>query len=160
MDDPCHIRPARPADLDAIVAIERESFSDPWSATALRDLVEAPAGWFLVAVVDDHVAGYAVAHRVLDTGEIQNLAVAGRHRRRGVGQALVRQLLDELVRSGVRRVFLEVRASNQPARALYAAFGFSEIARRRGYYRRPREDALVLTKEMATDGVSLIDKRT
>ena len=88
--------------------------------------------------------GYIVGRSVLDQGEILNLGVALRARRRGVGRALVRHLLAALAVTGVRSVFLEVRESNVPALRLYEGFGFQEVGRRRGYYRRPLEDAIVL----------------
>ena len=90
------------------------------------------------------IAGYVVALDAADEGEILNLAVAEVGRRRGLGRALVQAILERLRERDVRQVYLEVRESNAPARALYAAFGFKEVGRRRAYYRRPVEDAMVL----------------
>ena len=107
-------------------------FSDPWPR---RDFAECVATGvtFLVAEVDGHHAA--------DEGEILNLGVAGAHRRRGLGRSLVQQVLAVLATRGVRVVYLEVRESNAGARRLYEALGFSEVARRARYYRRPVEDA-------------------
>jgi ribosomal-protein-alanine acetyltransferase len=99
---------------------------------------------FLVAETGERVVGYVVALDAADEGEILNLAVAPAMRRTGLGRALVQQMLEALSDRGVRQVFLEVRESNAPARALYAAHGFKEVGRRRQYYRRPVEDAIVL----------------
>ena len=100
---------------------------------------------FLVAEGDGGaILGYVVALDAADEGEILNLAVAPTGRRAGLGRALVRQILEALSARGVRQVFLEVRDSNAPARALYTAHGFKEVGRRREYYRRPVEDAIVL----------------
>ena len=85
-----------------------------------------------------------VAIDAADEGEILNLAVAPPGRRRGLGRALVRGVLDALTSRGARAIYLEVRESNAPARALYAAHGFREVGRRKQYYRRPVEDAIVL----------------
>ncbi len=90
------------------------------------------------------IAGYIVALDAADEGEILNLAVAPAGRRNGLGRALVQHILEALTARGVRQVYLEVRESNAPARALYAAHGFKEVARRTQYYRRPVEDAIVL----------------
>ena len=90
------------------------------------------------------IAGYVVALDAADEGEILNLAVAPGGRRNGLGRALVRSILEALTARGVRQVYLEVRESNAPARALYAARGFKEVGRRKQYYRRPVEDAIVL----------------
>jgi len=123
-------------------AIEQRVFADPWSTQDFRDCVSFAQ--FLVAEDADTVAGYVVALDAADEGEILNLAVAESGRRRGLGRALVREILQALSRRGVRHVYLEVRESNAPARALYEAFGFREVGRRKRYYRRPIEDAIVL----------------
>lgn len=97
-----------------------------------------------VAQARDGPAGYIVGRTVLEEGEILNLGVALRARRRGIGRALVGRLLQAYAAAGVRRVFLEVRESNLAAQRLYAVFGFTPIGRRRRYYRAPVEDAVVL----------------
>lgn len=117
-------------------------FADPWSTQDFRDCVSFAL--FLVAEADEDVVGYAVALEAADEGEILNLAVAEAGRRRGLGRALVEAIVAALTDRGVRQVYLEVRESNAPARALYSAFGFKEVGRRRAYYRRPVEDAMVL----------------
>jgi ribosomal-protein-alanine N-acetyltransferase len=100
---------------------------------------------FLVAEGEGQtIAGYVVALDAADEGEILNLAVAPAGRRHGLGRALVEHVLEVLRARGIRHVYLEVRESNAPARALYAAHGFEEVSRRRHYYRRPVEDAIVL----------------
>ena len=101
---------------------------------------------FLVAEAEESgaIVGYVVALEAADEGEILNLAVAPAGRRSGLGRALVERILEALTASGVRQVYLEVRESNAPARALYAAHGFKEAGRRKQYYRRPVEDAIVL----------------
>ena len=103
---------------------------------------------FLVAEVGGLVGGYVVAHHAADEGEILNLGVARAHRRRGLGRALVEQVLAALAARGVRVVYLEVRESNAGARRLYEAFGFREVTRRARYYRRPVEDAVVLSAKL------------
>ncbi len=94
------------------------------------------------------VAGYVVARRMSDESEILNLAVRPGQARRGLGTALVQRTLLDLGRSGARRVFLEVRASNLGAQAFYRRLGFESAGRRRGYYSGPKEDALILTREI------------
>jgi [ribosomal protein S18]-alanine N-acetyltransferase len=127
-------------------AIEQSVFADPWSTQDFRDCLSCDA-LFRVAETTDCVAGYVVALDAADEGEILNLAVAPGGRRRGLGRALVLEVLDALAGRGVRRVYLEVRESNAPARALYAAHGFTEVGRRKQYYRRPVEDAIVLRRD-------------
>lgn len=152
MDDRYRIRPATPRDVAPIAAIEREAFADPWSPAGLRAALDAI---FLVADAAaptgarSAVAGYVCAQVVGDEGEILNLAVRPADRRRGVARTLVEAALAELRRRGVGAVYLEVRESNAAARVLYRRLGFSEVGRRHGYYRRPREDALVLRAELS-----------
>lgn len=137
--------------MAAIHTIERAAFSDPWSARDFRDCVASGVP-FLVAVTVDGVAGYVVARDAADEGEILNLAVAPAWHRRGVGRALVARVLAALAGRGVTQVFLEVRASNVAARALYEGVGFREVSRRARYYRRPVEDAVVLRAAIVADG--------
>src|SRR2546430_16771876 len=103
---------------------------------------------FLVAEQRGVVAGYVVAHCAADEGEIVNLGVAGAHRRQGIGRALVERTLQELAERGGGTGYLEVRASNAAARHLYEVVGFGEAARRRHYYLRPLEDAVVLDAKL------------
>ena len=140
------VRRMVPADLDAVLAIERASFAVPWTASTFRGLIrrQGAGGW--VAEVGDEVVGYAVVWSVADQAELGNVAVAEPFRRRGVASRLVDAVVAWLRGRGVRELFLEVRESNEGARRLYAAHGFAELGRRKGYYTRPREDALVLRR--------------
>jgi len=139
---------ARPADIDDILAIERVAFSDPWSADSFRDALEHPAMYFACARGgDDAVLGYVVAWFVSDEGEIANLAVDPARWGGGVGKILLDAALAEGARRGAESVYLEVRESNARARRLYASRGFEEVGRRKGYYRRPEEDAIVLRRK-------------
>lgn len=97
---------------------------------------------------DESVAGYLFARCFMDEAEILNLAIHPNHLRRGLGSALVRDVLHHLARAGAQRVFLEVRASNQGAQAFYRRLGFESRGRRRGYYASPREDALILGRDL------------
>jgi ribosomal-protein-alanine N-acetyltransferase len=139
------LRRAGPADLADVAALERVCYSDPWPTTAFSSLPANDQVFFLVARrADGPLAGYVVGWYVLDEGELANLAVAPDHRRQGVGQALLDAMLSDAERRGVRQMYLEVRASNATARKLYEARGFEEVGRRKGYYRSPVEDALIL----------------
>src|SRR2546425_10417576 len=149
----CPIRPARLADVGDVGAIERAVFSDPWSANDFTECVASGVP-FLVAERQGVVAGYGVAHRAADEGEILNLGVAPTHRHQGIGRALVERVLQELAGLGVRTVDLEVRASNASARQLYESLGFGEVTGRARYYRRPVEDAVVLRAAIAAEGGS------
>src|SRR5688500_8796871 len=143
-----HLRAARPSDVPEVAAIEAEAFTDPWSLSSFRSLVSGGLVWFRVAVDDDtdQVIGYILVWFAADEAELANIAVAPSVRGRGVGAALLDEALSAAEERGTVRVFLEVRDSNERARALYASRGFEEVGRRRGYYRRPVEDALILRR--------------
>jgi ribosomal-protein-alanine N-acetyltransferase len=116
----------------------------------------------LVAEQADGIIGYLIAREAAGTGEILNLAVDPAWRRQGIAQALLDAGLVALKRRGTSEVYLEVRVSNHAAQSLYRRAGFSEVGRRRAYYRNPVEDALVLRRtrdqsENATDRVNLLD---
>jgi ribosomal-protein-alanine N-acetyltransferase len=145
------LRRAEVADLDAVVAIERASFTDPpWSHDSFTALVDSPRAYFMVAceAPAGPVVGYVVAWFVADEAEIANLAVAPPRRTRGVGARLLDAALTEAHANGARVVHLEVRDSNAAARALYGSRGFSAVGRRRRYYRDPVEDALLLRRDL------------
>ena len=148
------IRRARSDDLPAILGIERMSFTDPWSHSSFAALLEQPRVYFSVAL--DRAAGtllgYTVAWFVLDEAELANLAVAPDARGNGIGALLLEGALAASDARGSATMFLEVRASNLPAIALYTAHGFAEIGRRRAYYRKPVEDALILRRVAGSDG--------
>jgi len=137
------IRPARAADVGDVAAIERATFSDPWSANDFEECIDSGVP-FLVAEERGGVLGYAIAHWAADEAEILNVGVAPAFRRQGVGRALVERMLAALHDHGARVVYLEVRESNVIARRLYESLGFTEVARRARYYRRPVEDAVIL----------------
>ena len=142
------IRPARADDLPAILAIERVSFTDPWSRSSFAALLEQPRVYFSVALDRDAgtLVGYTVAWFVLDEAELANLAVTPDARGNGIGAQLLEAALAASEQRGAATMYLEVRASNQSAIALYTSHGFAEVGRRRAYYRKPVEDALVLRR--------------
>jgi ribosomal-protein-alanine N-acetyltransferase len=99
----------------------------------------------------DQVLGYIVAWFVAGEGEISNIAVDPSAWGSGVGRALLNSALEEGRERSAGAVYLEVRESNERARALYDSTGFEEVGRRKGYYRRPVEDAIMLRRTMDPD---------
>ncbi len=125
-------------------------FTDPWSPGDFAECLAVGMSIF-VAETDAALIGYVVGRSVLDEAEILNVGVAPPARRHGVARALVGALLAAFAGAAVRSVFLEVRESNFPARALYQSFAFQEVGRRPRYYRRPVEDAVILRAGIAAD---------
>ena len=143
------IRKMNLGDITAIAELEKLCFSDPWSENSIASEVENPLSYWLVAEVDGVVAGYVGSQTVLDASDMMNLAVSPDYRRRGIGQALVNALVEHLQGNSVIALLLEVRVSNGPAIVLYESLGFEQVGRRPKYYHNPREDALILRKELA-----------
>jgi len=143
------IRPMEEADLDSVMEIESASFSTPWSRASFGNLLGRDDASLWVAAVDGNVVGYAVVWYVLREAELGNLAVATAWRRRGLGRRLLQWVLEKARRRGVERIYLEVRASNRPAQALYEWHGFLPIGLRRRYYRAPVEDARVMCLDLS-----------
>jgi ribosomal-protein-alanine N-acetyltransferase len=136
-------------DLGAIAEIEYQLYPNPWHPHTFRSLLGQDRALVLAAADSDgDVVGYAVFWWVLDQGELANLAVTKGHQGRGLGGALLDEVLARAAEMGVESVFLEVRDSNRPARHLYATRGFGEIDVRRGYYQNPKEDARVLMRSL------------
>jgi len=146
------VRRATPADLDRIAEIEQVSFADPWTSDALETAMGLAHIRFFVAEegggAGSRVVGYVVALVIGDEGEIADIAVDPSARRAGVGGRLLARMEAEVARCGVSALYLEVRESNFAALGLYRARGFDVVGRRRGYYRHPVEDALVLKREI------------
>ena len=130
-----------------IAQLEKICFSDPWSENSIASELENKLAFWLVAVEGETVAGYIGSQTVVGETDMMNVAVHPDFRRRGIAEALISTLIDNLKQMESHCLTLEVRASNAPAIALYEKLGFSEIGRRKNYYRNPREDALILRKE-------------
>ena len=131
-------------DLAGLAALEQRCFSDPWSAASLQEFLKNPLSICLVCRDEKGIIGYLAAGYMPPECEVYRVAVAAQRRREGIGAALMQTLMAEARGRGCDRFFLEVRASNTPARALYAACGFTRVATRKQYYRNPTEDAEIL----------------
>ena len=131
----------------AVAELEKICFSDPWSEKSVASELNNKLALWLIAEEEDRVAGYIGSQTCGDESDVMNVAVHPDFRRRGIAEALVTGLADQLKAIGSRCLTLEVRASNAPAIALYEKMGFAEVGRRKNYYRNPREDALIMRKE-------------
>ena len=131
----------------AVAELEKQNFSEPWSENSVRgELTNALALW-LVALDGDEVVGYVGSQTVLGEADMMNIAVAHSHRRQGIARLLVEELIRRL---DANMLTLEVRASNAGAIKLYESLGFRQVGLRKNYYRKPKEDALILRKEWET----------
>ena len=133
--------------LPQIEAIEKLCFSIPWTISQLEHQILDENSIFIVAENENGcILGYVGMMTVLDEGYIANIAVAPEHRRKGVADALIEELELRAREKSLAFMTLEVRESNTPAIGLYSKHGFTAVGVRRGYYEKPREDALLMTK--------------
>lgn len=138
------IFPMTEADLAEVVAIEQKSFSVPWSQNAFESTLRAPITHPVVYRKDGKVAGYAVISTVYEMAELYNIAVTPNCRKCGIGAKLLQFVIAHCKQAGCENLFLEVRRSNEGARALYERFGFVYDSVRKNYYKNPVEDALLM----------------
>jgi len=143
------VRPATPADLPALLALDRGApTAAHWSESDYQRLL-SEAGRVTLVIEDRYVQGFVVARGLGPEWEIENIAIANSGQRRGLGRRLVEEVLDRAQTHGAQAVFLEVRESNRAARGLYSSLGFVESGRRQSYYRNPEEDAVMYKKIVA-----------
>ena len=133
--------------LDGVAKIEAESFSSPWSKNALLHLLTGDN--FGVAVtVGEKVVAYGGVSAVIPEGDITNVATLPEYRRQGYGERVVSAIIRESEKRGIRSLYLEVRRSNAAAIALYEKLGFVAIGERKNFYSAPKEDAVLMKREI------------
>ncbi len=160
------LRQAQAPDLAALAALEAACFTHPWTEAQIAEemAVAAPGGVFVLEGPPrpDGTAGicaHCAFRLVLDEMHVMNVAVAPTARRRGLARRLLGFALRRATRAGARVAFLELRAGNREALALYESLGFRRVSRRRAYYRQPVEDALVLVLEGLSSGRAGADRQ-
>ncbi|MDD5300720.1 MAG: ribosomal protein S18-alanine N-acetyltransferase [Gallionella sp.] len=138
------------ADVDAVLAIEQAVQRFPWTRGNFADALDSG---YMCSVHEEggEIRGYAVMMPAADEAELLNIGVAAAQQRKGLGRAILSEMLDAARAKQLRRVFLEVRPSNMAAIALYRSAGFREIGVRRGYYRNAgsSEDALMMACDLS-----------
>lgn len=141
----CSIRKASYDDIPGLCEIEKQSFSQPWSDEAFRDYFANGVSVCLVAECDGKVVAYVTANNISGECEIANIAVSKDYRRMGFARAILNEL--EAV-TGAERILLDVRMSNEPAKKLYEAMGFTVDGIRKNFYQNPRENAVLMSKNI------------
>lgn len=136
----------QPKHLDEIERLEQECFPDPWSRDCFLRELKNPLAHFYVAMENSRVVGYAGGLFILDTMEIESVAVNPAERGRGIAKGLLTRLFMEASQCQISVVNLEVRESNAAAIGLYESAGFLKVGIRKNYYRNPVENALLYTK--------------
>lgn len=139
--------------IKAVEEMEQACFPTPWTEDGLRAELTSDTAVFRVALLDGVPAGYGGMHFVCGEGYIDNIAVLPAMRQRGIGTIIVESLINFTETHNGIFVSLEVRESNAPAITLYTKLGFQENGRRRGFYTKPLEDALILTKSFSSNAL-------
>lgn len=141
------IEAMRLEDIPEVLHLEREAFGQmAWHAGDFEAAIASKCD-FPLMIRTTGLAGYAVLRIIAPEAEVENICVAPACRRSGVGEALMEEMLRLAAERDAERIFLEVRAHNEPAKALYRKRGFVESYRRRNYYQGPTEDAIIMMKE-------------
>ena len=148
MNNSLKIQKADISHLPEITRIEKESFSSPWSEASIESSIKSDLVQCVCLMSDENIAGYAMYSFLFEEGELLNVAIDPALRGRGFGDALLSHVISSASESKVENLFLEVRASNAPARSLYRKHGFEEIGIRKNYYRFPTEDAVIMVLKL------------
>ena len=149
---PVKYKPMSKQHIKAVSQIERECFSNAWSENAFYQELENPMSLTLVALhindvlLNETVAGFVNVRIVNGEVYINNIAVSQPFRRMGYGKGLLLSLEDSARSENASFITLEVRESNFPAISLYASLGYKTVGKRKGFYRDPVEDAVLMTK--------------
>ncbi len=141
------IRPWEEKDIAAIAEIEKNSFSDPWSAEMLADTLRFPVYHTFLAEDGGQVRGYGCLIVLFEDAELANIAVSPDCRGMGVGKALMESMHEKAKALGAERMLLEVRVSNAKAIGLYEKYGYQRYGIREKYY-PDGEDAYLMTKTL------------
>lgn len=142
------IRAMELGDVPRVHQIDASSFSAPWPAEAFSIELVNPKARNFVITENEMIVGFIVYWLILDECHIATIAVEKGHRGKGYAKELLRKALQSSLAEGAAFVYLEVRASNHPAKELYRSFGFEIVGTRKKYYKDNNEDALLLTLEM------------
>lgn len=145
------LRELQDADIEILAQMEAEAFSMPWTARDFRGLLEHSYCFYLVALVDGEIAGCCGYTALCGEADIDNVVVGSQYRNRGVGQAMLGELIARGEARGVEAFTLEVRVSNLPAIHIYQKYGFRSEGIRPGFYEKPREDAMIMWRRKSED---------
>lgn len=146
------VRPMKLDDLQAILEIERVSFSTPWSLESFKtELKDNEYARYLCLELNGQVIGYMGLWFILDEGHITNIAIDPKYRGQHWGEFLMRSVMGKMADQGMERMTLEVRVSNSPAQRLYKRLGFALAGVRKGYYADTREDAMIMWVELGME---------
>lgn len=139
------IRRMKQEDAGAAAVLEKMYFSVPWSEQSLREAAAREGNIYVVAEENGEILGYAGAWGVFGEADITNVCVREDSRKKGIGEKLLRFLMQEGSKEDIGTFFLEVRESNSGAIALYEKIGFRRVGIRKNFYEKPVENGIVMS---------------
>lgn len=144
-------RKIKATEAAAAAAVEAASLDTCWSAVQIEEAAEREDTLYIMAAEGSDIAGVASCVFSLYEAMVENVAVKAGYRRRGIGKGLMARLEEEAARRGVERLCLEVASRNGAAIELYTGCGYSVVGRRKGFYKKQKDDALIMVKEIKYD---------
>lgn len=144
-----HIRRMEKTDVDSVIKIEAKAYGEHhWSKESfMNELSNDLARYYAAFDNENNLVGYAGCWQILEEVHITNIAVSPDFRRNGIGEQLLRKIIDDCYENKAKYITLEVRVSNIPAIGLYEKYGFKSLGVRKGYYQNNNEDALIMWTE-------------
>ena len=142
------VRNMQLSDAGEIARLEKCAFSDAWTEKGILDTFHQQQAFVVVGEMNEKVVGYCIMYYVLDEGEIARIAVDDTCKRQGVGRAILNQVECVCKEKAITRILLDVRESNETARAFYRDYGFAEDGIRKNFYEMPKEHAVLMSKDV------------
>ena len=136
-------------DVKQIAEIEAKTFSDAWTERSVMETLEQPQAFVTVAEDDGKVVGYCIIYYVMEEAEIARIAVSDSVRRQGIGKGLLNYTCECCIKKQIERLLLDVRESNEGARAFYEKYGFHTDGLRKNFFDMPKEHAVLMSRILA-----------
>ncbi len=142
------IQPMQRSEVDEVLKIEEQAYGEHhWSKDSFYGELSNNLAHYYSAFYNGELVGYAGSWQVIDETHITTLAVKSEFRRKKIAEALLKNILEDCYKNGIKYLTLEVRVSNTAAIKLYEKYGFKSLGERKGYYQNNNEDALIMWTE-------------
>ncbi len=135
-------------DAKGLAILDNECFSIPWSEQSFYNESKNNMAYYVIAKLDDKIIGYIGYWKVVDEGQITNVAVSNKFRRLGIAKKMLEIAIDNAIKDKLSNLSLEVRESNFAAIELYSQFGFKNVGMRKNYYHEPTENAVLMQLDL------------
>lgn len=151
------IRKMQKEDIEGVLEVEKESFKTPWTRRLFFDELENPRTVYYVCCSEDEILGYGGMWHVVDEGQITNIAVKKNSRKKGIGSKILEEIINWSKEHDIKVIELEVRQGNFGALELYKKYGFRAVGKRKGYYKEPLEDAVLMDLRLDDGQIDIRD---